>query len=239
MLNSWKPIATTESVTLAVLWRIVVESKGQHTNDSISSTTQPINLNFSRVCLQSLLHSQSIWTYHVSVFSHWGWKCETTNPLTSSFSARWCQADMGCSVTMPRFYLLRCCLRHSCLTHRDASLDLAINGSVLGPVHCTITIIIIIITLLIGACISIFPNHFKAPQGSKLWSLLPMGSTQCANHYPTIYIYCTEVRLSFCNLTIWMKIVKVQVNGPKRGGSKPEYPDKKPTTNSPKIGTTY
>ena len=36
-------------------------------------------------------------------------------------------------------------------------------------------------------------------------------------------------------------ILKVQVNGlyPKRGGSRPEYLEKKKTTTSPKIGTTY
>ena len=32
-----------------------------------------------------------------------------------------------------------------------------------------------------------------------------MGATSCANFYPAIYIYCTEVRLSFCD---------VEVNGP-------------------------
>ena len=42
--------------------------------------------------------------------------------------------------------------------------------------------------LLLGAFISIFPNQFKAPQGWKLKSL-PMGATQCANHYPATYIY--------------------------------------------------
>ena len=42
--------------------------------------------------------------------------------------------------------------------------------------------------ILVGALISILPNQLKALQGWKRWSLLPMGATQCANHYPAIYI---------------------------------------------------
>ena len=38
------------------------------------------------------------------------------------------------------------------------------------------------------------------PQGWKLWSLLPMGATSCANHCPTISIDCTEVHLPSCQL---------------------------------------
>ena len=33
---------------------------------------------------------------------------------------------------------------------------------------------------------------------SNLWSLLPVGATECSDDYPTIYIYCTDVPLSFC-----------------------------------------
>ena len=51
----------------------------------------------------------------------------------------------------------------------------------------------IIIISLISALISIYPYQLKAPQSWKLGSLLPVGATQCANHYPTMYIYCTEV----------------------------------------------
>ena len=40
-----------------------------------------------------------------------------------------------------------------------------------------IIILIIIIKVLIGAFISMFPNRLKAPQGSNLWSLPPMGAT--------------------------------------------------------------
>ena len=46
-----------------------------------------------------------------------------------------------------------------------------------------------------------------------------MGAVQkCANHYPTIYIYCTEVHLSFCNFYMNenLKTLKVQVNGAHR-----------------------
>ena len=35
----------------------------------------------------------------------------------------------------------------------------------------------VIIIILMGTFISIFPNQFKALQGWKLWSLLPMGAT--------------------------------------------------------------
>ena len=37
-----------------------------------------------------------------------------------------------------------------------------------------IVIIIIVLTLMTGAFISIFQNQLKAPQGRKLWSLLPI-----------------------------------------------------------------
>ena len=41
-------------------------------------------------------------------------------------------------------------------------------------------------------------SSVKAPEGSELRSLLPMGAIQCENHYPTIIdMYCTEVHLSF------------------------------------------
>ena len=43
-------------------------------------------------------------------------------------------------------------------------------------------------------------NHSKSIQSTqelKLSSL--MGATLCANNYPTSYIYCIEVHLSFCN----------------------------------------
>ena len=45
---------------------------------------------------------------------------------------------------------------------------------------------IVYCNVLIGAFISIFPNELKAPQGWKLWSPLPMGATECVNHYPAI-----------------------------------------------------
>ena len=62
-----------------------------------------------------------------------------------------------------------------------------------------IIMMIIIITILIGAFISIFPNQFKTPQGWILWSLLPMGANLMGKSLPYYYIYCTEVHLSFCN----------------------------------------
>ena len=51
-----------------------------------------------------------------------------------------------------------------------------------------IIIIIIIINSLVGAVISIFPNQFKAPQDSKLWSLLPTGKPRPYNHWHFLYI---------------------------------------------------
>ena len=50
--------------------------------------------------------------------------------------------------------------------------------------------------VLIGAFISISSKSTQSAAGWKLWSLLPMGATSCANHCPTIYIYCTKVPLS-------------------------------------------
>ena len=48
---------------------------------------------------------------------------------------------------------------------------------------------IINIIMLIGAFISIFPNQLKAPQGWKLWIMLPVGAAaSCANHYPSLTI---------------------------------------------------
>ena len=51
------------------------------------------------------------------------------------------------------------------------------------------------------AALVIICSSRQAPQGCKLWSLLPMGVTYCAKLAPyyTIDIYCTEVRLSFGN----------------------------------------
>ena len=69
-------------------------------------------------------------------------------------------------------------------------------------------------TILKGVLISIFPNQFKAPQGWRLWNLLPRGATSCASHYPAIFIYYTEVHVSFCNdINENVEILKVRVNG--------------------------
>ena len=60
-------------------------------------------------------------------------------------------------------------------------MELSESGvcSTVRVIIVVIIIIIIIIIILMGAFwfISIFPNQFKAPQGWKLWSLLPVGST--------------------------------------------------------------
>ena len=71
------------------------------------------------------------------------------------------------------------------------------------PVQDSAAIQTIIIIVLIGAFISIFPNRLKVPQGWKPWSLLPLGAILCVNHCPTISIYCTEVEvhLSSCQNT--------------------------------------
>ena len=72
----------------------------------------------------------------------------------------------------------------------------------------------------------------------RLWSLLPMGATQCANHYPTVCIYYSYLSFFPSVIIIWMrslkfsKTFKLQLDRPlpKRagGGSKPEYPEKIP-----------
>ena len=56
--------------------------------------------------------------------------------------------------------------------------------------------------------LSICSNQFTAPQGWKLWSLLPRGATQCVNRYPTIDSYCASVR-AFPAASIGMRIVTV------------------------------
>ena len=53
-----------------------------------------------------------------------------------------------------------------------------------------------------GAFISIFPNQSKAPQGSKLWSLLATDATLVCKslpYYLPLLYFCTSVHLSFCN----------------------------------------
>ena len=61
-------------------------------------------------------------------------------------------------------------------------------------------IIIIIIILMVEAFISVFPNQFKlSATGLKALKSAAWGATSCANHYPTVYVCCTEVHLSFCN----------------------------------------
>ena len=45
----------------------------------------------------------------------------------------------------------------------------------------------------------IFRDELKAPKGSTLWGLPLKGATACTNYYLTIYVYSTEVDLSFYN----------------------------------------
>ena len=77
-----------------------------------------------------------------------------------------------------------------------------------------IATITIIITVLIGAFISIFPNQFKAPQGCSFDSCYLMcRSLPCCLHL----LYRSTFVLS---VIIGMRILKVLVNGPlpKTGG---------------------
>ena len=64
----------------------------------------------------------------------------------------------------------------------------------------------------------------QSAAGLKLWRLLPISATWCANHYPTtlyinIYIYiihhyCTEVHVSCHFMNESLDILKVQATGP-------------------------
>ena len=59
--------------------------------------------------------------------------------------------------------------------------------------------------------ISIFPNDFKAPQGWKLWSLLPMDTIQLMCELLPDYLHLLYIHAS---VILWMRMLKVQVNGP-------------------------
>ena len=67
--------------------------------------------------------------------------------------------------------------------------------------------LIMIIIVLMGTFISVFSNHFKAPQDWKLWSLLPI---------TTLLFTFTLQKYIYPSVIMWMIILKVQVNGPKR-----------------------